>query len=233
MPRPALVAIILVSLLGLAVAQEQGKKSDSQKQPPIKVNVLNVCTPGTDEQAVLKSALAKAKGKPVFAGDFEIARGQATLKDAPPSKYVRLRRDMASQSQWLTAQYSISRDDKNTVETLVLRMRDPKDFHELSIEDRVSSEAASPGAVLSSDTPASRIRVERLGKSSVALTHCEEVDQSAYAPLFAEASEIMAQYRKDLGLRTEFRDDIEWLGGTRKPAASIGAQKKTVGQKKK
>jgi hypothetical protein len=231
--RPALVVITLVSLLGLAAAQEQEKKPDSQKQPPIKVNVLNVCTPGTDEQAVLKSALTKAKGKPAFAGDFEIARGMATLKDAPPSKYVRLRRDMASQSQWLTAQYSISRDDKNTVETLVLRMRDPKDFHELSIEDRVSSEAASPGAVLSSDTPAARIRVERLGKSSVALTHCEEVDQSAYAPLFSEASEIMAQYRKTLGLRTEFRDDVEWLAGARKPAASSGVQKKTVGQKKK
>ena len=222
-----------MSLFGLAAAQEQEKKPDSQKQPPIKVNVLNVCTPGTDEQAVLKSALAKAKGKPAFAGDFEIARGQATLKDAPPSKYVRLRRDMASQSPWLTAQYSISRDEKDTVETLVLRMRDPKDFHELSIEDRVSSEAASPGAVLSSDTPASRIRVERLGKSSVALTHCEEVDQSAYALLFAEASAIMAQYRKELGLRTEFRADVEWLTGARKPAASNGVQKKAVGRKKK
>lgn len=233
MPRPALIVITLVSLLGLAVAQEQEKKPDSQKQPPIKVNVLNVCTPGTDEQAVLKSALSKAKGKPAFAGDFEIARGMATLKDAPSSKYVRLRRDMAPQSQWLTAQYSISRDDKNTVETLVLRMRDPKDFYELSIEDRVSSEAASPGAVLSSETPASRIRVERLGKSSVALTHCEEVDQSVYAPFFSEASEIMSQYRKDLGLRTEFREDVEWLAGTKKPAASVGAQKKTVRQKKK
>jgi hypothetical protein len=227
-----LVIVILVLLLGLAVAQEQEKKPDSQKQPPIKVNVLNVCTPGTDEQAVLKSALAKAKGKPAFAGDFEIARGMATLKDAPPSKYVRLRRDMAPQSLWLTAQYSISRDDKNTVETLVLRMRDPKDFHELSIEDRVSSEAASPGAVLGSDTPASRIRVERLGKSSVALTHCEEVDQSTYAPLFSEASEIMSQYRRDLGLRTEFREDVEGLAGTRKPANS-SAPKKTVEQKRK
>jgi hypothetical protein len=224
-----------LSLLGLIAAQEQGKNPDSssQKQPPIKVNVLNVCTPGTDEQAVLKSALAKAKARPAFAGDFEIARGQATLKDAPPSKYVRLRRDLAPQSPWLTAQYSISRDEKSTIETLVLRMRDPKDFHELSIEDRVSSEAASPGVVLNSDTPASRIRIERLGKSSVALARCEEVDQSVYAPLFSEASAIMAQYRKELGLRSEFRADIEWLTGAKTPAASGRAQKKTVGQKKK
>jgi hypothetical protein len=224
-----------LSLLGFASAQEQGKNPDSnsQKQPPIKVNVLNVCTPGSDEQAVLKSALTKAKARPGFGSDFEIARGQATLKDAPPSKYVRLRRDLAPQSAWLTAQYSISRDEKSTIETLVLRMRDPKDFHELSIEDRVSSEAASPGVVLNSDTPASRIRVERLGKSSVALARCEEVDQSVYAPLFSEASGIMAQYRKELGLRSEFRTDIEWLAGGKTPAASGGTQKKTLGQKKK
>jgi hypothetical protein len=54
-----------------------------------------------------------------------------------------------------------------------------------------------------------------------------------YAPLFSEASEIMAQYRRELGLRSDFREDIEWLAGTKKPAASSRAQKKAVGQKKK
>jgi hypothetical protein len=63
------------------------------------------------------------------------------------------------------------------------------------------------------DTPASRIRVERLGKSSVALARCPEADQSAYQRLFAEASQIMARYRKELGLRSEFRSDIGWLDG--------------------
>lgn len=156
----------------------------------------------------------------MFAGDFEIARGRATLKDAPPSRYVRLRRDLEPQSPWETAQYSMSRDTRSTIETLVLRMRDPKEFHELSIEDQVSSDAASAAVVLSSDTPASRIRVERLGKSSVALARCPEVDQSAYQPLFNEASDIMARYRKEMGLRTEFRSDINWLdrGGLQKPA---------------
>lgn len=192
----------------------------------MKVNVLNVCSPSSDEQAVLRDALAKAKAATPLAADFEIARGRATLKDAPPSKYVRLRRDVGPQSPWETAQYSMSRDPQNTVETLVLRLRDPKEFHELSIEDRVSSDAASAATVLGSDTPASRIRVERLGKSSVALARCPDANQSAYESLFAEASAIMAKYRKELGLRSEFREDVTWLdGGTVHKNARTTARK--------
>jgi hypothetical protein len=210
--KPALISALC--LLGAAIAQ-QNKKAESpqQTQPPMKVNVLNVCSPSTDEQAVLRDALAKAKAATPFVPDFEIARGRATLKDAPPSKYVRLRRDVGPSSPWETAQYSMSRDPQNTVETLVLRLRDPKEFHELSIEDRVSSDAASAATVLASDTPASRIRVERLGKSSVALARCPDANQSAYESLFTEASAIMAKYRKELGLRSEFREDVTWLDG--------------------
>ena len=225
MLKPALITAVF--LLGASAVQAQAHKpgSTQQKQPPIKVNVLNVCTPGSGDQAILKTALAKAKEKTLFAGDFEIARGRATLKDAPPSRYVRLRRDLEPQSVWETAQYSMSRDPQSTIETLVLRTRDPKEFHELSIEDQVSSDAASAGVVLSADTPASRIRVERIGKSSVALAQCPQIDQSAYQPLFAEASEIMARYRKEMGLRTEFRADINWLdgGGSQRP---VKAQKR-------
>lgn len=224
MLKPALITAVL--LIGASAVEPQNQKhgTTQQKQPPIKVNVLNVCTPGSGDQEILRGALAKAKEKALFAGDFEIARGQATLKDAPASRYVRLRRDLEPQSPWETAQYSMSRDTQRTIETLVLRMRDPKEFHELSIEDQVSSEAASAAVVLSSDTPASRVRVERIGKSSVALAQCPEVDQSAYQPLFAQASEIMAHYRKEMGLRTEFKADINWLdGGGQKP---VKAQKR-------
>ena len=226
MLKPALITAVF--LLGASAVQPQAQNAGStqQKQPPIKVNVLNVCTPGSADQAILKTALAKAKERTMFAGDFEIARGRATLKDAPPSRYVRLRRDLQPQSPWETAQYSMSRDPKSTIETLVLRMRDPKEFHELSIEDQVSSDAASSTVVVSSDTPASRIRVERIGKSSVALAQCPEVDQSAYRPLFAEASDIMARYRREMGLRTEFRADINWLDG-------VGAQKPVKAQKRR
>src|SRR5690348_11654781 len=186
-------AAFVLIVVGAALGQEP-----AQEQPKIKMNYLNVCTPSADEQAALKSALAKVSGNPAFAADFEISRGQATLKDGPPSKFVRLRRDFNPQLPMMTVQYSMSIDEKATIEILVLRMRDPKEFLELSIEDRVSAGAASPVAVVAADTPAARIRIERLGKSSVVLARCEGSDQSAYEPLFKQGSDLMAHYRAAL-----------------------------------
>ena len=207
----------MVLLASAMMAQQPGN------QPQIKLNVLNVCTPSAEEQAVLKSALSQVSGNLAFAEDYEISRGRATLKDAPTSKFVRLRRDFAAQSSLMTVQYSMSIDDEVTIETLVLRMRDPKEFHELSLEDRVSSNAASPLSVVSADTPPARIRIERLGKASVVLSRCQAFDQSAYEPLFKQASDLMARYRGALGLRTAFRADIGWLGS--KPEAQGKRQK--------
>lgn len=229
-------AFILIFLLGVASGQQAEKKSDQQQdQPKMKVNVINVCTPSAEDQAEIKSAFARVSGRPVFAHDFEVSRGQTTMQNQSESKFVRLRRDMASESPLLAAQYSMSTDPANTIETLVLRMRDPKQFHELSLEDRVSTGAASPSAVLSVDTPVTRIRLERFSKNSIVLTRCPEVDQSAYQPLFSRATELMAEYRKALGLRGAFRSDINWLSGAEeKKTANTGTeQKKTVGQKKK
>lgn len=120
----------------------------------------------------------------------------------------------------MTAQYSMSTDEKITIETLVLRMRDPKDFLEISIEDRVSAEAASPLSIVATDTPAARIRVERLGKSSIVLARCEAADQSVYEPLFKQASDLAAQYRGALGMRTSFRQDIAWLSSPAKSGSA-------------
>src|SRR5690349_7631019 len=125
-----------------------------QQEPQVRLNYLNACKPAPEDQAVLKNALSIVSAKPSFAEDYEITRGRATLKDAPVSRFVRLRRDFAPESPLMTAQYSMSADEKNTIEILVLRWRDPKEFHEISIEDRVSAEAASPAAVLAADTPA-------------------------------------------------------------------------------
>src|SRR5579863_5749533 len=125
----------------LVAFQQQPAQQPPEEQPKIKVNILNVCTPSADEQAVLKSALSKVSGNPAFAEDFEISRGRATLKDAPVSRFVRLRRDFLAQSAMMTAQYSMSTDVQTTIETLVLRMRDTKEFYEISIEDRVATEA--------------------------------------------------------------------------------------------
>ncbi len=211
MPGPALIAIIL--LLASAGAQQAEKKpAEAQPaQPQVKLNYLNVCTPSAEEQSELRNALTKVQIKPAFGRDFEISRGRATMQDSTDSKFVRLRRDLASETPLMTAQYSMSVDPANTIETLVLRMRDPKDFHEISLEDRVTTGAASPSAVLNTDTPVSRIRLERFGKSSVVLSRCKDVDQSAYEPLFRHASEVMAEYRKSLGLGSALRTDMTWL----------------------
>lgn len=223
MLKPVFTIVAICLLTGVTLAQQAEPKPEQthQDQPQVKLNYLNVCTPSPEEQAVLKSALSKVTGKAPFSEDFEITRGRATLKDAPSSKFVRLRRDLKPESPLLTAQYSMSRDEKNTIETLVLRMRDPKDFHEISMEARVSAGAASPLSVLATDTPADRIRIERLAKSSVVLARCEGADQHAYEPIFRQASDTMAQYRKTLGLRESFRSDINWLSsGENKPAAT-------------
>ena len=122
----------------------------------------------------------------------------------------------------------MSTDSTNTIEILVLRARDPKDFLQVVLENRVTAGAATPLALLQVDTPTSRVRVERLNKGSAVLTRCEEVDQSAYEPVFHQASEIMAQYRAALGLRNAFRTDIAWLN----PAPKAGVAHKKQAAKK-
>lgn len=238
--RPAL--IIAIFLLGSSAAQQPEKKAEQTRQeqpqpgqpqpgqPQVKVHYLNVCAPPAEDQAELKAALAKVSARPAFSRDFEISRGRLTMQDSPDSKFVRLRRDMAPESPLLTAQYSMSADPANTIETLVLRMRDPKQFHELSLEDRVSTVAAAPSAVLSVDTPVSRIRLERFSKNSIVLARCADADQSAYEQFFREASQIMAQYRKALALRNAFRSDIAWLNTGQTRSSSPG--KNANGKKK-
>ena len=74
----------LLILLAVSAAQQQPSPTPQPTdKPQVKVNYLNVCTPGTDEQAILKGALAAVEAKPAFSTDFEISRGRTTLKDAP------------------------------------------------------------------------------------------------------------------------------------------------------
>lgn len=205
--------VIAACFLGATAFAQQEPKPQPSGQPQVKLNYLNVCAPSEEDQTQIKNALAMIPGKTTFIQDFEITRGVTTLKDAAPAKFVRLRREFSPESPFLTAQFSMSTDADSIVETLVLRTRDPKGFHEISFEDRATSAAASPQAMLTVDTPVTRIRVERLAKSSVVLARCEGADQSAYEPLFRQASDIMAQYRQTLGLRGAFRSDLAWLSG--------------------
>jgi hypothetical protein len=222
---------------GLALASAM---LHAQQQPPVKVNVLNVCTPSAEEQKEIASALSRVPKQPLFSQDFEVARGRSSLAEGPgflqagqsaqlsgePSvaNWVRLRRDFGVQAAFSTVQYSFSNDGKDMVETLVLHVRDPKDLVQLSIEDSASA-VTSPAAMLETSTPASRIKLERFGKSSVVLARCSgsegsaPPDQSAYEPLFTSASSIMTNYRGLLNARHTVPDEL-----TRVAAAAASAK---------
>jgi hypothetical protein len=209
--------LIIFLVAPVAFAQQEPKAQ--QPGPQVKLNYLNVCTPSAEEQSQMKAALAKLQGRAAFSRDFEVSRGQATLEDAPDARFVRFRRDLVSDSPLLAAQYSMSSDSKSIVETMVLRLRDPKDFHEISLEDRVSAGATAPSRLLTVDTPVSRIRVERLGKSSLVLARCQDSDQSAYEEIFRQGAEIMAHYRKAMELGSVLRSDVAWLSGASKTSS--------------
>lgn len=227
MLKPVLLVTVFFARAVLC-QQEQPPAQQPAGKPQVKVNVLNVCSPQAEEQEVIKGGLARIPAKPSFGRDFEVSRGRTTPPDSVEARFVRLRRDFPPESPLLTAQYSMSTDDKNTVELLVLRLRDPKEFHEIALEDRVSANATSPTSVLAVDTPVARVRIERIAKSSVVLARCEGVDQSANEALFKQATEIMATYRSALGLRDSFRSDISWLSSAPKPA---GPARKSAARK--
>ena len=199
------------------------------QQPQVKVNMLNVCTPSVDEQKEIASALARIPKQPSFAPDFEVDRGRSTLDETPdflktgnntqvssePSiaSWVRIRREFPAQVAFSTVQYSFSVDAKNMSETVTFRVRDPKDLMQITIEDSASA-VTTPATMLSTNTPASRIRLERFGKSSIVLARCPGVegspapDQSAYEPLFQSATSIVSSYRGLLGARHTIPDEL-------------------------
>lgn len=227
-----LTALVLTAGLGLA------------QQPPVKVNILNVCVPSAEEQKELSSALATIPAKPAFGADYEVARGRSTLDPgatipgmgAMPSgagstaNWVRVRREFPGSAIFSNAQYSFSVDAANMVETLVLHVRDPKDLMQISIEDSASS-VVSAATMLAAETPVSRIRLERFGKASVALARCSAEernpapDQSAYAPIFQAASSLMSRYRDALGVRRMVPQELVRLGVGSRPKASGGKKK--------
>ncbi len=199
--------MLAVGILGASVAAAQ---QAAIPQPPVHVNVLNVCTPAADEQKVLATALGRIPATPAFAADFEITRGRSTMPEAPVSNWVRMRREFSGPQPFVTVQYSFSVDAATLTETLVFRMRDPADVVQVALEARVSS--GSPDAVLATDTPAERVRIERMGKPAVVLARCQSVDQAAYEPLFAQASGVMSHYRGALAVRRTVPPELAQLG---------------------
>jgi hypothetical protein len=249
------VGIVLLAFLAPGRATAQQPANPPSGEPQVKVNMLNVCTPSAEEQKEIAAALARVPKQPLFSGDFEVTRGRSTLTDMPsflaagqgghvagePSvaSYVRIRREFAVQALFSSVQYSFSNDGRNMVETLVLHVRDPKDLIQVSMEDSASS-VASADAMLNSNTPTSRIRLERFGKSSIALARCQAAeggpppDQTAYEPLFQSASDVLANYRGLLGARVIVPEELAKVSGDSKPkpAAKPKAAKPTTTRKK-
>jgi hypothetical protein len=226
------------------------------QQPPVKVNVLNVCSPSPEEQQEIAAALARIPQKASFGQDFEIDRGRSVLDhsadllaagqnaqmsdEAGTADWVRMRREFPPSSQFARVQYSFSLDSKSMVETLVFLVRDPKDLMQIAVEDSAPVEA-TPANMLSADTPASRIKLERFGKSSIVLARCSATergpapDQSKYEPLFQSASAIAAKYRHLLGVRHLVPAELARIAAVERPGGASSAKpsaKKTAPQNK-
>jgi hypothetical protein len=249
------LTFLLAGFLFSVPAVSQQAAEPSSAQPQVKVNLLNVCTPSAEEQKEIATALARVPKQPLFAPDFEISHGLSTLTDAPnflqpgqsarmsdePSvaRYVRIRREFAVQALFASVQYSFSNDGRNMVETLVLHVREPKDLIQVSMEDSASA-ISSPENMVAANTPVSRIRLERFGKSSIALARCSgsengpPPDQSAYEPLFRSASDVLANYRSLLNVSRTVPAELAQIPGPKagakprsaKPAVKPAEEKK-------
>ena len=240
--------ILLLALVGLSCELLAGEQHPPQ--PQVKVNVLNVCSPSPDEQKEISSALSRIPKQPLFSDDFEVDRGRSVLDepagflqpqpggtapDAPDSDrsiaaWVRIRHEFSVQALFSTVQYSFSRDTKNMVETLMFRVRDPgkekdRDLLQVTIEDSASA-VTTAAAMLSTDTPATRIKLERFGKSSVVLARCSASeggpapDQSAFEPLFQSASAVVSNYRRLLAVDRTVPQELEKVLGVHTAAKS-------------
>jgi hypothetical protein len=225
---------IILFVLALTVRVAAQQQPDTSQQPQVKVNMLNVCTPSAEEQKEIAAALARIPKQPLFDADFEVSRGRSTLTDMPamlqagqaghvagePSvaSYVRIRHEFSVQATFSTVQYSFSNDGITMVETLVLHVRDPKDLIQVSMEDSASAVTSSE-VMLGANTPVNRVRLERFGKSSVALARCQPneagqaPDQSTYEPLFRGASEVLENYRGLLGVKTTVPEELAKISG--------------------
>jgi hypothetical protein len=232
----------------MGLAQAAGAQQPSQ--PQVKVNVLNVCSPSPGEQQEIASALARIPKQPLFSPDFEVDRGRSTLEERPDflkagesaqfssdsgtATWVRIRREFSVQAAFSTVQYSFSHDPKNMVETLIFHVRDPKDLMQVAIEDNASA-VTTPATMLSTSTPASRIKLERFGKSSIVLARCPGTegspppDQSAYEPLFRSATAIVSNYRNLLEAQRTVPAELARVSsmdvGKAKPPAKPAAKK--------
>ena len=245
--------ICILALVPRLAAQDQPAANPPAAQPQVKVNMLNVCSPSAEEQKEIAAALLRVPKQPLFGADFEVSRGRSTLTDMPnflaagqsthvagePSvaSYVRIRREFSVQALFSSVQYSFSNDGQNMVETLVLHVRDPKDLIQVSLEDSATAVTTS-AVMLGSNNPANRVRLERFGKSSVALARClgneggPVPDQSAYEPLFRAASDVLTNYRALLNVKRIVPEELDKISESKSAPAAKPKAAPPAGPKK-
>jgi hypothetical protein len=195
------VLAIFFALLAPSLAQQTG--------PPIKINILNVCAPSTADQKDIAAALERIPRQPRFAADFEVARGHTTLNHKA-SDWVRIRRDMAPGGPFTAAQFVYTREGQTSRETSVFFSGETKGVTQIAIEDSVTS-PVQPAVLLTSNTPASRISLERANKPHIVLARCPDADQSAMEPLFQAASQVIEIYRGASGAREIVPAEVDRL----------------------
>ncbi len=186
-----------VAALSLITAAQQ-PVPPSKQNPPVRLTVLNVCTPTDDEQKEIAAALASIPRQPRFSADFEVARGHSTVEGVG-SDWVRIRRDFPG-GPFSVGQFLFSGEGAATRETVVLVSREAKGVTQIALEEKTTS-PVTPSMLLESNTPADRISLERFGKPHLVLARCAGADQTKYEPLFKAATDIMAAYRSATGAR--------------------------------
>ena len=56
------------------------------------------------------------------------------------------------------------------------------------------------------------------------LARCPDQNQSAYEPLFRQATDIMSEYRKAMGLRSTLGSDVNWINASESGKPRPGSQ---------
>ena len=168
-PMSKLTIVPLLLWISMAPAQEKEKQEHKPPPaPPVRVNILNVCTPSEGDQKEIAAALTRIPQRPGFGPDYEVSRGHTTADDGSGSDWVRIRREYLKDAPVRAVQFSFSVDTKDNREVAVFYSRDTKDVLQVSLEDKVAA-GTNPATVLASDPPVSHIRLERYGKPSLLL----------------------------------------------------------------
>ena len=235
-------ALALGAILSLA-AGSRAQDAQSAAGPPktgspktkFQVNFLNPCRPAQTEAEEIARALARFKERPRFASDFEISRGVTTLSESEaraagvstgggPSSWVRIRHEFPEKAPLSDAQYTLSIEGGGAAELLVLHPRDTKDVLQLLISAAVTGSATQ---AVQANTPAERIRLERLGKASVVLARCPGMDQAAYDPVFQAAGDILDKYRAAMSVKTVVPGELARLPGAKESGAKESGVKES------